>query len=262
MSEKHFFSGTVALLPYPQNQIIIRKRQKQLSYFSNSFSPSVFFPFKCIFSAVHDHLENINNHLEPRWLAIENSLIELCWSQLHRTTPRALACSTHCCRNSQRFWGFQVGGVLLQEISVLPSLQFPICWHFSLILENTWPASVYEYLSLYKTSMKCSYRYFCKTKHRLCSFGGIVSLSQVMEQPQKYWNEKDILIAPKVELSLINKLKCLGNYFPVYSGMCCFCLQREFLSMLSMVSLNLHTNPQMWALLAHFLDEETEVQGV
>ena len=36
---KAFFSETVALLPDPQNQIIIRKRQKQLSYFPNSFPP-------------------------------------------------------------------------------------------------------------------------------------------------------------------------------------------------------------------------------
>lgn len=80
------FLWTVALLPYPQNQIIIKKRRKQLSYFPNSFffflSPSVFLPFKCILSAVHDHLENINNHFRaqmpshgefPNWVMLQSA---------------------------------------------------------------------------------------------------------------------------------------------------------------------------------------------
>ena len=68
-----------------------------------------------------------------------------------------------------------------------------------------------------------------------------------------------ILIALKVEMSLINKPKGRNNYFHFYSGLLLLLLlQREFLSL---VPLNLHTNPQSWALLSYFCVEETEVQG-
>lgn len=140
------FSLEQFLLPFLQNQTTRRKRQKQLNYFSNSLPTPVFFPFKCILAAVPGHLENINNHLRsqmpshwefPNWVTLQSA------AQNRTQSP---ACSAHGYRHSHRRQGFRRGGVLLREISVLPSLQSPICWHFSLILKDMWPASVCEEL--------------------------------------------------------------------------------------------------------------------
>lgn len=90
---KAFFSEIVALLPYLKIRLIIRKRQKQLNYFSDSLPTPVSLHFKCILSTVHDHLESINNYFRtqmpshwefPNWVTLQSA------AQNHTRSPGGL----------------------------------------------------------------------------------------------------------------------------------------------------------------------------
>ena len=51
-------------------------------------------------------------------------------------------------------------------------------------------------------------RDFCKTKHKLCIFGGIISLSQAIEQ-LRYWNERYMYLDFAKNRNVpLNKPKC------------------------------------------------------
>ena len=114
--------------------------------------------------------------------------------------------------------------------------------------------SVNNYLSLYKTSMICSAsRDSCKTKHKLCLFGGIISLSQAIEHLQ-YWNERyTYLDCAKNRNVPLNKPKCWNNYFHFYGGLLLLLLFTR--KILRPVPINLHTNSQSWALFLPVMQE-------
>lgn len=161
------------------------KTKNSLATFLTLFfflSPSVFLPFKCILSTVHDHLENINNHFRtqmpshwefPNWVMPQ--------SAAHNHThglgrlPRPAAET----QKDSEVSNWEV--CCFRKYLFCPPSNFP----FAGIFHWSWKThgrhlSANNYLSLCKTSTnRSAYRDSCKTKHRLCLFGRIVFLSQV-----------------------------------------------------------------------------------
>lgn len=201
MSENRFLWNSCFITP-PQNQIIIRKRQKQQLHLLQTLSLSLyFFLLNVLFCCPRpsgEHKQPFENPDAqpwefPNWVMLQSAAL----------SPHPESWRTpHCCK-SQRFWGFQLG-VLLQEISVhAHPCNFPLlAFHWSWKTHGQ-HLSVNNYLSLYKTSMKHSTsRDFCKTKHKLCLLEELFLWAKLCFNYSTGMKDICILIVPKIEMSL------------------------------------------------------------
>lgn len=180
-------------------------------------------------------------------------------SAAHRTTPRALACSTVLLQKLTKTLRFPTGRCAASGniCSAFP----PISHLLALFIDlGKHMASICLWITIYHCVKHLWNVLLVEISAKQNT--GYVFLVKLFLWVKLWSNynfriEISILITLKVEMSVSNKLKFWNNYFHFMVFCCCCCSPKEFLST---VWLHAHPHPQIWALLTHFIVEEIEAQ--